>query len=630
MSTVYWRTGVSGLWSNGADWSNKRAPNKAEKVVINAAGSYVVTVAAPADAYDLTIDAAGATLAVGQNLTAQKSLSLIAGTVNVTSGGTLAVNSTTDSTMTGGALFVNGGTLSLKYLLSVTGGVLTLENAIVPILSTTNPESGYVYHTAIDVSGAGRLIDNGTNALPTVTVENGGVFEAASNLTLTSVYVGTGGTLELDGQYTLNLSAEAGYAVTAVDFVDNGATLIVSSFTGVMQNFEPGDVFDLREFGSYKSISYANGVITIGEPGYKNSINYYDFYLTTNYTGTTLAVVSDRSGGFDITLGAFNAQTITLTSGVDNYVLGPGNNVINAAAGTLSAGDSINAGGGANDLVLNGAGVFDLTQPALLSGIAIISASEAAPGSEQIIDLRAGLTSTVNVASSSAAGAGITIVGAANSDVINLGTGADVVYAAGNETIHNGTSADLVYLDGSDVGGAVLVGTSSASPLRVEITGTVPYFYGYLNAADNNVTIQIDDATYLDLNQMQFVHVVAEVAGTTISMAAAGQSVTTIAGGDEITAMNTGIGNYLVEGTADGLNNDLLNYFSPTDQVDVLNIAYSQASLTTAAGSAPGTTVISLTDGTQTTSFTMVGSYTGASWHMADDTHGGTLLSYHS
>jgi autotransporter-associated beta strand protein len=80
--TTSWKDAVSGDWSEAADWTFGK-PNATKVAVINATGTYTVTVSSANTAQSLTIDAASATLSedTGGSLTMVGSLTLDSGTV---------------------------------------------------------------------------------------------------------------------------------------------------------------------------------------------------------------------------------------------------------------------------------------------------------------------------------------------------------------------------------------------------------------------------------------------------------------------------------------------------------------------------------------------------------------------
>jgi Ca2+-binding RTX toxin-like protein len=138
---------------------------------------------------------------------------------------------------------------------------------------------------------------------------------------------------------------------------------------------------------------------------------------------------------------------------VVTLTLGLHANTVTAAAAGLVQRDSINGGpGGGNTLALSGGGTFNLATPATLTGFSTITVHE---GSWTVLDLRAGLTATVNVTGTG----GITIVGAANSDAINLGSGSDTVTLGAGETVNGGSGNDTFIVAVATIGATIHGGT---------------------------------------------------------------------------------------------------------------------------------------------------------------------------
>jgi hypothetical protein len=159
---------------------------------------------------------------------------------------------------------------------------------------------------------------------------------------------------------------------------------------------------------------------------------------------------------------------------------GPGNDLFVAAPGTLVPGDQINGNGGTDTLGLIGAGTFNLAAPTALANIAIITAQEGQPAysgggksfavQNQIINLRAGLNAIVNVSPDSTFNpnnpdaATITIVGANNSDTINLASGNDVVtFGSPAETVNLGSGNDTIMVTASTIGATIGNGTGHST-----------------------------------------------------------------------------------------------------------------------------------------------------------------------
>jgi hypothetical protein len=185
---------------------------------------------------------------------------------------------------------------------------------------------------------------------------------------------------------------------------------------------------------------------------------------TDSYGFTQSAAVADVVSG----------PALALTTGAD-HVTGTGNDVVIARDSTLSAGDTIDGGPGANTLVLFGGGTFNLAAPTILVDLQTLAAREGHGATAQTVTLRAGLNLAVRVASDSSGDAnpGITIIGAANTDVITLGSGNDTVtlgagetvnagsgvsaitVTAANETVNDGTGQSTISLSAASLGAAI-------------------------------------------------------------------------------------------------------------------------------------------------------------------------------
>src|SRR6185312_2012627 len=101
MATITWTGGVSGDWTTTADWSTGTVPGATDDVIIDVAGGYTVTISSAQSINNLTLNAAGVTLADNSRLTLGGTLALDAGT--------LALN--TNHTIKGGTIVAAGGTL---------------------------------------------------------------------------------------------------------------------------------------------------------------------------------------------------------------------------------------------------------------------------------------------------------------------------------------------------------------------------------------------------------------------------------------------------------------------------------------------------------------------------------------
>jgi Ca2+-binding RTX toxin-like protein len=163
---------------------------------------------------------------------------------------------------------------------------------------------------------------------------------------------------------------------------------------------------------------------------------------------------------------------VTLPTTPVTITTGPVSTTIVATATTLNPADKITGGTGAgvtNTLQLSGGGAFNLAAVSKLTNIQVIAAQEGQGATAQTVTLKANLNATVNVAPDAAGdpSPGITIIGAANSDVINLGAGSDVVTPAAGETVNGGTGADTYNVTKTTIGNVTIKGGRGSNTLVV-------------------------------------------------------------------------------------------------------------------------------------------------------------------
>jgi hypothetical protein len=250
-----------------------------------------------------------------------------------------------------------------------------------------------------------------------------------------------------------------------------------------------GAVLDLTNV-SVASFSFSGGVLTIQETnGAEIAFNVHfapgaapyspdpgsfseSAYEGSPPSGYELAVTPDGAGGSLVSFQPVSGQTYVLTPKTDTLdATGVGNTIL-AASGTLNPADQIDAGFALNTLALQGGGTFNLNLPQTLSGITTVTAQEgqqrygsgasAIPSTYQTGYLRNGLSVTLDVEPDPAVNSqnpnvpGITIYGANDSSVINLGNGADIVYlGSSTETVNGGSGDDVFYVDAATDGAAV-------------------------------------------------------------------------------------------------------------------------------------------------------------------------------
>ena len=246
-------------------------------------------------------------------------------------------------------------------------------------------------------------------------------------------------------------------------------------------------------------------------------------------------------------------QTFTLTTGSDIVAGGTANNMIMAKTATLTAGDNINGGTAMNTLALQGGGTFNLATPATLMNVAVITAQEGTGATAQTVTLRAGLNATVNVADPPGASPTITIIGAANSDVINLGSGNDTVTLGAGETVNSGGGNNLFKVASATLGNVTINGgTKGTNTLSVTGGGT-----GIMGAGITGITtVQLAAATTFTANATAGLKIVGSAGADNITAGGAGQILSGGAGANTLTGSSAG--SDIFRDTAADLNGDTI------------------------------------------------------------------------
>jgi hypothetical protein len=388
------------------------------------------------------------------------------------------------------------------------------------------------------------------------------------------------------------------------------------------------------------------GILNLGRVSKFATINLAVGNSTVTVTDKTLSggavTISDGAGGNNsISAVGDTAASKTKTlnyitgSGTDSFTGGFEIDKIVAASTTLNASDSINGGSGTNALMLSGGGTFDLDALAALTKIQTVNASEGqaagggVPNGVQVVDLRAGLNLTVNVASGTpnhldANPETITINGAANNDVINLGNGTDTVVIGGTgETVNAGNGTALVSATAAFAGALVNGGsgpTSGPTTLKITTGGTAT-----LNAHDSHLTVNLTSATNLTLNKMSFITAVGSNWGDTISALASGQTLTGGGGLDTLKGFS-GFGDVFSD-TSVNLSTTTIGNFGGSDLIDLTDMNPNSIHPLTFK---TATETLTATDGTHTATIKFSGSYALSDFQIGgSDGLAGSLIKFH-
>jgi autotransporter passenger strand-loop-strand repeat protein len=474
------------------------------------------------------------------------------------------------------------------------------------------------------------ITDPNSQAMETLTITVGG---AGGTLAGDGISGGTGGVYTLSGSAAavtseldaLSFTPAAGAAMSVStttfslsDLSSANSTPTVDTTTTVADTVPPaaptigalvgepvdGATVEVTGTGDAETTVtlYADGGTTAVGSGVVGSDGSFDITTTTTFSAGAhnfTAKETDAAGLTSKASGAFlvsvlpPSQTYTLTKKADTIHGSGGNNTIIAAVGTLNAGDVIDGGPASNTLQLVGGGSFNLQTPTTLGDISVVQAAEGAAASLQTIIMRDGLNVTVDVTSS--AGGKITITGANDSDVFNLGDGADTVtLGSANETVKTGAGGDTIKATAATAG-ALIEGAAATATMAVSGGGTVTLNVGdtslaavTLAAASSAYTVTLNGEAGLAVTDNSTIV-------DTITLGAAGQTVTNGVGGVIINATSATAGDLIKGGAGKATINvtggGLVALNAADAGVTALNLASSSAAYTVAASTLAALTI---------------------------------------
>jgi hypothetical protein len=271
-----------------------------------------------------------------------------------------------------------------------------------------------------------------------------------------------GGTLAMGGNITGMQSV----------FLDNAASYDFTANATAGLVIHAGTVNDTIAVGAASQAVFGStGTLTVQAAAAQGGAAVYGVAgSATTLAITTGGTVALNAGDRNLAVQLAAGDTLALPLNGSVAVRGGGgDDTLTAIAGRLFAGQTIAPGGGTNTLSLLGAGLFDLRAPAVLSNIQTADVSGASIGQSQVVWLRDGLDLTLNVLD----GAGITVFGAANNDIINLGSGNAVVTLGGvGEVVNAGSGNDTFIGTAATIGGTI-GGSPGNNILKVLNGGTV-------------------------------------------------------------------------------------------------------------------------------------------------------------
>ena len=338
--TEYWVTTSSADWAtvSASDWNFVSPPTSANPTVIDASGTYTVTISSADVAQSLTINDSGATV-MDEN------------GGSLTLGGALTVDA--------GVFEFAGGTLAGVSALTIgTSGVIDAANPnLASVIDTGNP---VINDGALEASGGGDLVirDPLDNDGGVISIQDGNVELAVSN-SLTVNFSGTGGTLQLDNTVTGGVSAgvDATSTGTAAIVITNIGSVSSTGAAGIEATSAGGNISITPEGSVAGTIGvdatqHGNGNITITVGGAAG----------TTITGTAYYGILGLSlGSDDVSVSTTSADTIeSNSSGIvaesqaATIAANAGSSITVTAQGTIDSGSQLSQLGYAPDGIVAG------------------------------------------------------------------------------------------------------------------------------------------------------------------------------------------------------------------------------------------------------------------------------------
>ena len=291
MSAVSWKSGVSGDWSQAADWSTGLVPGAGDDVTISIAGTYVVTVSTTEAAHSVTLGYSGATLQIGAKLSVGTSFSATAGKVAIGAFQTLALAGPT------------GFGLVNNYGPTVAGpGALTTAGTTTLVTQTYSyPDlylSGGVTWTNTGAVNAGGQIDIGVTTSDTAALVN----QAGAHFNLTDDVASI-------VNYTTNDSSTFTNAGTLAKTAGTGTSTIASMVTNTGTISVASGTLEFDDGGSFGGTISGAGTVAFAAGN-------------SAISGTATAALLVDGGAVNLTSAAHISGSFSATNGT--VVVGTG------------------------------------------------------------------------------------------------------------------------------------------------------------------------------------------------------------------------------------------------------------------------------------------------------------------
>ena len=377
--------------------------------------------------------------------------------------------------------------------------------------------------SVVHIGGAGETVTGGSG--------NDTVYVTAASIGA-SITGGSGTNwLEVTGGGTLTM----GGGITGIQaaFLDNAASYdFTANATAGLTVFAGSGSDTITVGDASQTVKGSTGALTVQATAADAGAKVVGGSGGATLEITTAGTVVLNGGDGNLTVDLAAGDTLTLPFNTSIAVTGGGGDTLVATTGILRAGQTIAPGGSSNTLVLQGAGLFNLAAPTVLSGIQTVDLQGAAAGQGQIVWLRDGLDLTLNVQD----GAAVKVFGAANNDIINLGSGNAIVYlGSAGETVTGGSGNEAFYVTAASIGASI---TGGSGTNWLEVTGG-----GTLTMGGGITGIQ---AAFLD-NAASYDFTANATAGLTVF---AGSGSDTITVGDASQTVKGSTGALTVQATA--------------------------------------------------------------------------------
>jgi hypothetical protein len=497
-----------------------------------------------------------------------------------------------------GSVSDTGDFTSLKFSV-VVGGVTTVTDTFTSLSAANTFFTNHAVDAGTFTSSAGLLV---TVKLDLTTSTAG--FGFGQSLVLGSTDGFAPPVLTAPSQ--LELAANQSTAISGVSVSE--ATALSAGQT-VTVNL--ADAHGLLSQTAGQGVVTGNGTVSLTLTGTVAQVNADLATLSVKNatpSGDTITLTSSDSRTGDYSKKIQVGQLFTFTAGVDTFTGGVGNDLLVAAANTLSAGDNADGGTGTNTLQLNGGGTFNLSLPTTLKNIQLVNATEGAGAAKPTITLRSGLNVTLTMANGGA-GAGATITGAADSSTVKLGSGTDTVtVGAATETIDGGAGVDTINVTPTTIGATINGGTNASTELVLTTGGVATMGSGITNIH----TVQLTAATTFTANALSGLTVKGSTGNDTITAGGAGQIL--IGGGGTDTLIGATAGGDTFRDTGAHLNGATVQkFFEPGDIIDITDLSSVGATESFSAG------VLTVRNGATSVAIKLTGTFMTSDFSLASD-----------